>query len=235
MKHPAKSQFLNDYGFPPEWESWDMYPDELFHGQLAATVDDEEPHPDEHLRYGAFCWWVRRHRDLSQEALMKLCRLAALDRDPPMAGAAVNDILFHPNATARIAAAVAEMAQGHEGWRSWFAEADKHKFFTEMLDKGRLFWSERNSVHHVAIDLHERQLDESGLRKLYETGSALVLRGLVEHPRIPNDILVHLSVQRSGRFAKEIRSIAMRRLAGKPVAPTAYAEKYSTDPWSWPW
>jgi hypothetical protein len=235
MQRPAKAQFLKGYGFPPEWEAWDLYPDELFEGQLAATDDDEEPHPDEHLRYGAFCWWVRRHRDLSEETLIQLCRLAALDPDPPMAGAAVHDILFHPKATVRVAAAVAEVAQGHEGWSSWFAEVDKYKLFIEMFDKGRLFWSERNSAHRVAIDLYERQLGEPDLRELYATGSALVLRGLVEHPKLPNDILVHLSEQRSGRFAKGIRSIAMRRLAGKPVAPTNYAERYSTDPWSWPW
>lgn len=234
MQRPSKAQFLRSYGFPPEWEAWGLYPDELFHGQLDATSDDAEPHPDEHLRYGAFCWWVRRHRDLSEEELIQLCRLAALDADPPMAGAAVHDILFHPKATVKVAMAVAELAQGHEGWSNWFTEVDKRKLFLEMLNKGRLFWAERDSAHRVAIDLREKQLAEADLRELYATGSALVLRGLVEHPKLPSDLLLQLGELRSGRFAKVIRSLAARRLAGKHVVPTGYAEKYSSDPWLWP-
>lgn len=233
MQRPDRVQFLRSYGFPPEWEAWDLYPDELFHAQLNAVSDDAEPHPDEHLRYGAFCWWVRRHRDLSEEKLIQLCRLAALDPDPPMAGAAVHDILFHPRATANVAMAVAELAQAHKGWSTWFTEVDKRKLFIDMLNKGQLFWAERDLVRRIAIDLHERQLGESDLRGLYATGNALVLRGLVEHPSLPNDLLLQLSELRSSRLAKVIRSLAARRLAGKTVTPTDYADKYSSDPWTW--
>lgn len=151
-----------------------------------------------------------------------------------MAAAAIHDILFHPKATAKVAMAVAELAQGHEGWSSWFTEVDKCKLFLEMFNKGRLFWAERDSVHRLALDLREVQLGESEVRELFATGSALVLRGLVEHPKLPNDLLLQLAELRTGRFSKVIRSLAARRLAGKPVEPTGYADKYSSDPWSWP-
>jgi hypothetical protein len=234
MQHPAKSEFLRRYGFPTQWEEWGTYPDDLFQGQLAATIEDAEPCPDEHLRYGAFCWWVRRHRELSEEKLIQLCRLAALDPDPPMAGAAVHDILFHPMATDRVAVAVADLAEGHEGWRTWFVETDKRRFFRELLDKGRAFWVERESVHRVALDLQEARLSEQELRTLYAAGGALVLRGLVEHSKIPADLLRELAKLQGVRFAKAIRSLAEQRLSGKTIAATGFAEKYSTDPWLWP-
>jgi hypothetical protein len=64
--------------FPDEWVTFDMYPDELFHWQLAGY---EPGHEDgaEHDRNGAFHWWLRRRPTRSQ--LKNLLRLAALDPD----------------------------------------------------------------------------------------------------------------------------------------------------------
>lgn len=80
-----------------------MYPDQLVEGQRAACADDENVHPDEHIRYGAFLWWVRTHRSLPEATLKQLAHLAALDPDPSMAGAAAHDILFHPSASEEVA------------------------------------------------------------------------------------------------------------------------------------
>jgi hypothetical protein len=138
MHQLAKPQFLRGFGFPPEWEAWGLYPDDLFERQRDATADDADAQPDEPLRYGASCWWTRRHRDLPEEKLIQLCRLAALDPDAPMAAAAVHDILFPPNATPSVAETMAKLAQSHEAWSAWFAEADKFKLFNEMLGGGKL-------------------------------------------------------------------------------------------------
>jgi hypothetical protein len=234
MQGPDKPQFLKSYGFPREWETWGFYPDELFRLQLDAVKGDAEPQPDEHLRYGAFSWWVRRQRELTEHQLIQLCQLAALDPDPAMAGAAVHDILFHSMASIRVATAAAELAKGHKGWDHWFAGEDKCTVFLGIFQKSRLFWAERASVHRLAVDLREQQLTAAELRELHATGIPLVLRGLVEHPRLPDDLLSQLSELRSGPFSKVIRSLAARRAAGQRVAPTGYAEKYSSHPWSWP-
>ncbi len=234
MQRPTKTRFLKDYGFPPEWETWGLYPNELFEGQLRATADDEKPHPDEHLRYGAFTWWLRRHRELSEENLIQLCRLAALDPDPGMSGAALHDVFFHPSATAKVAKVAAALAQRNEGWADSFRNTDKLAIFNGLLNEGRLFWAEREAAHRVAIDLREGKLGEPELRDLYATGAPLVLRGLAEHPKLPPDLLLQLSQSHAGPFSRAVRSIATRRVSGKKVAPTDYAEKYSVDPWLWP-
>jgi len=234
MQRTGKLEFLSAYGFPIEWETWGLYPDALFQGQLAATEDDEAPHPDEHLRYGAFVWWVRKDRALPKETLIQLCRLAALDPDPGMAGAAVHDILFHPMADAEVVSVATELAQRHDGWSSWHSSISKEELFRGLLREGQMLWAEREAAHRVALDLLNPRLTELALRELFAGGQPLVLRGLVEHPNLPQDLLQILSQRESGHFAKVIRSMASRRLAGKRVDPTDYARKYSPDPWSWP-
>ena len=67
--------------FPLEWDSLDMYPDELFEGQVSLyELGDERG--SEHYRNGAFHWWLRRQP--SKVQLENLLRLAALDPDPLM-------------------------------------------------------------------------------------------------------------------------------------------------------
>lgn len=231
---PDKGALLHAYGFPPEWLTWDLYPDELFAGHIEATRDDTEPHPDEHLRYGAFLWWLRRHRELGEETLIRLCRLAALDPDPPMAGAALHDILSHPGATEHVAEIAAALAFEHEGWHAWFKAPDVRERFQGFLDEGRLRWRERLAAHRVALDLREPRLSEAELRELFAAGHMLVLRGLVEHPNLPLDLPQQLTEPRTGRSARVIRSFASQRVAGRKVAPTDFRDRYGTDPWSWP-
>lgn len=233
MQHPPKAQFLKTYGFPPEWETWGFYPDELFESQLCVTADDEDPHPDEHLRYGAFSWWIRQHRELSAETLIQLCQLAALDPDPPMSGAAIRDIMFHPTATEEVAMAAAELAELQNAWVGLFTTVGKREYFNGLLNEGRQFWAERQCAHLIAVDLRDGLLEESALREAYAIGSPLVMLGLVEHPKLPSDMLLQLAELRSGRFSKAIRSMAAKRLSGKSVAPTDYSARYSTDPWLW--
>lgn len=77
-----KTDFLKVMNFPEEWLSSGMYPDELFHGQLAIYKPGDEQ-GSEHDRNGAFHWWLRRNPSKAQ--LSNLLRLAALDSETLMA------------------------------------------------------------------------------------------------------------------------------------------------------
>jgi hypothetical protein len=230
----TKSEFLRAYGFPDEWLLWNLYPDPLFEGQLAACAEDEEPHPDEHLRYGAFLWWLRNHRNLPVETLQQLSRLVALDPDPGMAQAAAHDILFHPSATDDLADELARLTENQPGWLEWISQPSPQGFFHQLLRDGRRYWLERHSAHRVACDIEANQLSESELRDLFALDSPLVLRGMVEHPGLPHDLLIELAKLENMRFAKEIRNLALFRLEKKRLPRSNYRSKYSTDPWTWP-
>lgn len=234
MSAVTKPDFLAAYGFPSEWLQWDMYPDQLFEGQRAACADDESPHPDEHLRYGAFLWWLRTHRSLPEATLKQLARLAALDPDPPMAGAAAHDILFHPSASEDVADELARLTDGRTGWKEWVAHPTPSEFFRHKLREARAYWAEREAAHRIAQDAGPNHLSIAELRGSFALGSPLVIRALVEHPNLPCDLLSEMTVMEGQRFAKEIRTISKLRLENKPVARSSFLEKHSKDPWSWP-
>jgi hypothetical protein len=77
----AKPDFMQLMGFPAQWESWSMYPNELCEVQIAAYKPGNES-ASEHHRNGAFHWWLRQ--EPSAEALIKLAKLTFLDPDPQM-------------------------------------------------------------------------------------------------------------------------------------------------------
>jgi hypothetical protein len=76
-----KADFLTLMKFPKEWATYEMYPDELFNGQVSQYQPGDE-NAGEHDRNGAFHWWLRRSP--TREQLDKLLRLAALDPDRMM-------------------------------------------------------------------------------------------------------------------------------------------------------
>jgi hypothetical protein len=78
----TRSEFLAKMRFPPEWESLEMYPDDLFSWQISSYVPGHEQSP-EHDRNGAFHWWLRKAP--SSRELAKLLRLVALDPDIALA------------------------------------------------------------------------------------------------------------------------------------------------------
>lgn len=124
----TKAEFLKAYGFPDQWLSWGLYPDELFEAQRRECADDQAYYPAEHLRYGAFLWWLRRNRLIPVAMLKQLARLAALDPDPHMADSAAHDILFHPSATEEVADELA-----NADWREWREWAQKTVAFSGIL------------------------------------------------------------------------------------------------------
>lgn len=208
-----------------------MYPAELFEAQLRATADDEDPRPDEHLRYGAFLWWVNGHRGLSRDTLAQLLRLAVLDPDTFMAGAAMKSILQHPNADADLALAAAQLVQDHVGWSHWQLGEDRLAVFNGWVEEGRTLLAQRERVYRLAVDLKSQQMTEQELRGLYADAHPLLLLGLVKHPQLPEDLLVSLSQLQSVTHARSIRGLAAERLRGKAVGVADYFDRYSKDPW----
>jgi hypothetical protein len=74
----TRSQFLALMKFPPEWDEYGMYPEELFQWQASGYEQGHEE-ASEHDRNGAFHWWLRRNP--SKDQLEKLLRLARADPD----------------------------------------------------------------------------------------------------------------------------------------------------------
>jgi len=79
----TKTEFLKIMGSPEEWESWGLYPDELFQGQMSLYRPGDEV-GSEHDRNGAFHWWLKRRP--AKDVLVKLLILAEKDVDQVMAG-----------------------------------------------------------------------------------------------------------------------------------------------------
>lgn len=77
-----KDDFLKKMNFPIEWKIYGMYPDELYFLQIKNYQEGDEQ-GSEHDRNGAFHWWLKRHPDKSELAL--LIKLTYLDPDQFMA------------------------------------------------------------------------------------------------------------------------------------------------------
>ncbi|SCM51376.1 hypothetical protein BN1044_00838 [Hafnia alvei] len=78
-----KKEFLSLMKFPDEWTELDMYPDELFTGQLKLYKSDNDSDGSEHYRNGAFHWWIKINP--SNLFLLNLVKLSFLDPDQLMA------------------------------------------------------------------------------------------------------------------------------------------------------
>ena len=74
----TRDGFMALMKYPELWRSLEMYPDELFHEQLAGYLPGHEE-GCEHDRNGAFHWWLRR--EPSKLDLEKLLRLSYADPD----------------------------------------------------------------------------------------------------------------------------------------------------------
>ena len=74
-----KFEFMRLMQIPKEWESYGMYPNELFDLQVRRF---EPSHVDgsEHDRNGMFHWWLRQ--EPTKDQLLKLVALCFLDPDP---------------------------------------------------------------------------------------------------------------------------------------------------------
>ena len=79
----TKFEFMRLMSIPSEWETWEMYPEDLFNVQIQRFQPGDE-RGSEHDRNGMFHWWLRRHP--TKEQLTKLAKLSFLDPDKLMAG-----------------------------------------------------------------------------------------------------------------------------------------------------
>lgn len=83
----SKSQFAQKIRLNEKWLALDLYPDEIFLGQLKEFLEDGNPVEieiapgDEHYRNGVYWYWLRRPGEIDLEIFRSL---AELDRDPPL-------------------------------------------------------------------------------------------------------------------------------------------------------
>jgi len=98
----ARLDLLQRLCFPKIWQEKGLYPDDLYQVQLEAFraearvrgIPPDDYHPaggTEHYRYGAFRFWL--YRKPAREVYEALMEAAAADPDPPMAGAAIKDLI----------------------------------------------------------------------------------------------------------------------------------------------
>ncbi len=76
-----RDDFLKLMCFPPEWEAFDMYPEELAVIQISGYQPGHES-ASEHDRCGAFHWWLKK--EPAEPELKKLMCLASIDPDKLM-------------------------------------------------------------------------------------------------------------------------------------------------------
>ena len=95
----TKLKFLEIMGFPKEWASLGMYPDELFEIQVSGYRPGHEQ-SGEHYRNGAFHWWL--HKEPAPEQLIVLTGLSMLDPDQLMAGDIRNYIVKSKKSTSAV-------------------------------------------------------------------------------------------------------------------------------------
>lgn len=219
-----KISFLTHFNFPPEWDTWGLYPEGLFSAQTKSLANGQaEREPSEHVRYGAFQWWLRTHPNLSVETLIQLARLAVLDPDCAMADAALRDILTHSCADEQVLQAIDREVGQHAALASRFSP----QAGIDALAWGRTQWTDVRTMQEVFQDYTDIKLTDEDLRRLHASGGARTLRALVEHPALPTDLLTILAGTKGGPFAREIRSIAIQRLTGQDVALSDFSIKCS--------
>ncbi len=73
-------QYLTLMHFPAEWQAYGMLPSSEFIEKYIASYSPGMEQASEHDRNGFFQYWLRR--DLDQERLDKIIKLAELDPDP---------------------------------------------------------------------------------------------------------------------------------------------------------
>ena len=78
-----KEIFLTLMEFPYEWLTFELYPDELFLGQLSEYEKYHDDDGSEHYRNGAFHWWLKK--EPSKDILVNLTSLTFSDPDQLMA------------------------------------------------------------------------------------------------------------------------------------------------------
>lgn len=228
-----KRIFLERHKFPIQWIEFGFYTDELFNSQNKTALSDGNTDPSEHIRYGAFLWWLKSFSSISEENLKKLAQLAAFDPDSVMAGAVTHDILFHPSATSEISHFLADLAQNHPNWKIWINGRNPYDFFEQILTNGQQFWHDRISTHKIVRDFELHELSPDDLRNLFFLQSPLILRALVEHPNTPLDLIYEMREIKTIPYSREIRMIANQRIKNNKIPYSKFKEKHILDPWNW--
>jgi hypothetical protein len=101
----AQDRFLATNNYPSAWQEGGMYPEELWRAQLADYELNGSDGDGEHVRNGAFHWWLRKPvPPVGADVLVKLVRLTFADPYPLMAADVRRYIRKHPGFDASVAA-----------------------------------------------------------------------------------------------------------------------------------
>lgn len=207
-----KLAFLSKYHFPMDWLRWDFYPDDLYIAQKSSCESDPDPTPAEHVRYGAFLWWVRKPAVLTPSMLRQLCLLATVDPDPGMAGAAIHDIICHPSATEDLAEFVSNQIDLRSDRDFWGNSEKRAAQFFDTLTKARHKRFLNSIELQIVGDLDKFTLSEQDLREFYLLDERRVMLTLAQHPNLPVDLLEELAEIKEGLLARQIRIRALEQL-----------------------
>jgi len=137
-----------------------------------------------------------------------------------MASAVLLDVLTHSCANEQVLEAI----KGQVGQGALASRIDLDACI-DGLTKGRALWADVRTAWDILQDFSACSFSDEELRRMHARSGPRTLRALVEHPSLPTDLLTTLAQTQGGAFAREIRSIAGRRLTGQHVPLSDFAAK----------
>ena len=211
--------FQRHFEFVPLWNAHGMWPEPWWAEARSHPPDTNEP--TEHVRYGAFRWWLTQ--PLDDERLKRLIDLMALDPDIGMAGAAVHDLWRLPQVTEAHAQRFQASTEHSSKWHWWYAE--KPNYAVQLWHDIRADQAKRrahaDTLDRVEADaqLPQPQLSVGELLELYAQDDPSLMLALIAHPLLPMAQLQELAQWRDRAQAKKVRTAAEWVIAQRQPSP----------------
>ena len=211
--------FQRHFEFVPLWNAHGMWPVPWWEETRSSHRPDPDE-PTEHVRYGAFRWWLTQ--PLDDERLNRLIDLMALDPDMGMAGAALHQLLGLPQATEAHAQRFQASTARSSKWRWWYAE--KPNYAVQLWHDIRADQAKRrahaDTLARVEADaqLPQPQLSVGELLDLYAQDDPWLMLALIAHPLLPMAQLQALAQWRDRAQAKKVRTAAEWAIAQRERA-----------------
>ena len=213
--------FQRHFEFIPLWNAHGMWPASWW-----AEARSNPPNPDEpteHVRYGAFRWWLTQ--PLDDERLNRLIDLMALDPDPCMSLAALHQLLGLPQVTEAHAQRFQACTARGSKWRPWYGEAPNYAvqlWHDIRAEQAKWRWH-ADTLDRVEADaqLPQPQLSVGELLELYAQDDPSLMLALITHPKLPMAQLHELALWRDRAQAKKVRTAAEWAIAQRECANPA--------------
>ena len=213
FERKALRAFLRQLNVPLLWLAHGMWPEALWK-RLAPQLERDEP--KEHLRWGAFMWWLEQG-EATEERLTRLVDLIAIDPDPCMAAAAAQQLLGHPLATEFHAQRLQTLTAHNAGWQHW-TRGEPDFFVTRLADihaERARRQARNNQLARIRADAHQtpHQIQADELQAAYAQDEPDLMLALIEHPLLPLEQLQALAEWRDRPLAKTVRNAAAQAIA----------------------